>query len=433
MKENFKKNLENKINKKKVKIGIIGVGYVGLPLAINFVMQNFDVTSLDVDKKRIRKILKGESFINYISNDKIQHCLRKKYKLSNNFSKVKELDVIIICLPTPLKKNKVPDLSYVEKCIKNIYPYLKNGQLISFESTTYPGTTEEKIINKIKTKFKIGKNFFVVYSPEREDPSNKKFQISNIPRIVSGHSKNCVEIGSLIYSKIINKIVKVSSIKTAEMAKLLENIYRSVNIALVNEMKIVSKKFDVNIHEVIEAAATKPFGFGKFNPGPGLGGHCIPIDPFYLAWKAKKLGTKSDFIQLSGKVNSYVTSWIIDQIKRKNKINKNTKILLLGVAYKKNIGDIRESPAFKFFEKFYKNASIEYHDPYVKKLKIKIGNKNLNFYSQKISTKMIKNYDIVILLTDHDHFNYKMIEKNSKILVDTRGKFNKNNTNIIRL
>ena len=422
-----------KIKNKKVKIGIIGLGYVGLPLAISFVMKNFNVVSLDIDKKKIKKVLKGKSFINYIPDSKIVKCLKKKYLLSSDFSKIKYLDIIIICLPTPLKENKVPDLSHVEHCIKNISPYLKKGQLISFESTTYPGTTEEKIISKISAKFNLGEDFFVVYSPEREDPSNKEFQISNIPRIVSGNTKNCLELGSLIYSKIIKKIVKVSTIKTAEMAKLLENIYRSVNIALVNEMKIVSKKFNVNIHEVISAAATKPFGFGKFNPGPGLGGHCIPIDPFYLAWKAKKLGTKSDFIQLSGKINSKVTTWIIKQIKQKNKINKNTKILLLGVAYKKNIGDIRESPAFKFLEEFYKNSHIEYHDPYVDKIDVKIKNKLLKFHSTNISIKKLKKFDIVILLTDHDKLNYKMIEKHSKILIDTRGKFSSKNKNIIRL
>ncbi len=429
----LKNILKKKIKSKKVKIGIIGLGYIGLPLAINFVMQNFDVKSFDIDKKKIKSIRSGKSFINYIPDAKISKCLKKKYSITSDFSKIQKIDIIIICLPTPLKKNNVPDLSHVENCIKDILPYLKKGQLISFESTSYPGTTEEKIIDKLKSKFNIGKDFFVVYSPEREDPNNKKFQIVNIPRIVSGHTKNCLEVGCLIYSKIIKKIVKVSSIKTAEMAKLLENIYRSVNIALVNEMKIISKKFDVNIHEVINAAATKPFGFGKFNPGPGLGGHCIPIDPFYLAWKAKKLGTKSDFIQLSGRINSHVTSWIINQIKKKNKINKNTKILILGVAYKKNIGDIRESPAFKFIEKLHNNSIIKYHDPYVKSLNLKFKNKSVKLLNQNISPKMLKKYDLVILLTDHDKFNYKMIEQNSKILIDTRGKFNNNNKNIIRL
>ena len=338
-------------------------------------------------------------------------------------------------MPTPLKKNFTPDLSYVKKTLKNIFPYLKNNQAISLESTTYPGTTEEIIQIALNKKFKIGENFNLIYSPERDDPGSniKNFYV---PRLISGKTKNCLKIAKVLYGKIFKKLVSMDDMRTAEITKLFENIFRSINIGLVNEMKKICFKMHIDVHQMIQAAATKPYGFFKFLPGPGLGGHCIPIDPFYLSWKAKKYNVDTKFIKLAGQINRSMPSWVIRRVldnfhKKKLSINKK-KFLILGVAYKKNINDTRESPALeiiKILKKKYK-AKVEYHDPFVPVIN-KMRNYNFLMKSIKITSKKIKAFDAVIIVTDHDKFNYKIIRENSKLLVDTRGIIKKKYPNVI--
>jgi UDP-N-acetyl-D-glucosamine dehydrogenase len=430
-------SLKKKFENKKGLVGIIGLGYVGLPLALTFVESNVKVVGFDINKKVISNIKNGKSYIKNISNERIKVALKKNFKVTDNFKKISLLDAIIICLPTPLDKHNAPDLSYISSTIDKILPFLKKNQLISLESTTYPGTTDEEIGNKLKLKnFNLGKNFFLIYSPEREDPGNKDFNTKNIPKIIGGYSKKCLGIGTALYKSAINILYPVSSIKIAEMTKLLENIHRAVNIGLVNEMKIVTDKMDIDIQEVIKAAATKPFGFVPYYPGPGLGGHCIPIDPFYLTWKAKEFGIKTKFIELAGEINSQMPKWVVAKITnalnlKKMSINRS-KILILGVAYKKDVNDTRESPSLEIIE-ILKNLGsvVEYSDPYVSEIsnlrKYKLKMKNVKINPQKISS-----YDAIVIITNHSNFDYQMIQKNAKLIIDTRNVFPKNFKNLIK-
>ena len=429
--------LLNSINKKKAIIGIFGLGYIGLPRAIQFLNAGYKVFGFDIDKEKIKKLKKGISYLSNVNLRSIKKDLRKNLFCTNNFEFVTKIDVIILCLPTPLTKQYKPDLSYIKKTLKNIFPYLKKNQVISLESTTYPGTTDEVIYSKLKKKFSIGKNFYLIYSPERDDPGNK---IKNfyVPRLVSGKTKKCLILANALYKKIFQTLVSTRDMQTAETAKLFENVFRSINIGLVNEMKKICYKMNIDIHEIINAASTKPFGFSKFLPGPGLGGHCIPIDPFYLSWKAKKFNIDTKFINLAGRINRSMPAWVIKRISdfyKKNKKNLfKKKILILGVAYKKNINDTRESPAFEIIKKLKQNyrALVEYHDPYVPFIK-NLRNYDLSMRSVKISPKKIREFDVVILVTDHDNLNYASLKKHSKLLVDTRGRLKKNNSNIISL
>jgi len=423
------------IKKKKATIGIFGMGYIGLPRAIQFLNSGFKVVGFDVDKKKIESLKKGKSYLSNISLSSIKKSYLQNFSYTTDFTKVKDLDVIIFCLPTPLKKNFTPDLSYIVNTIKKIYPYLKKNQTLSLESTTYPGTTEEILEKIISKKFKIGSNFNLIYSPERDDPGSK---VKNfyVPRLISGRTKKCTKIAKALYGQIFKKLILMSDMRSAEITKLFENIFRSVNIGLVNEMKKICSKMNIDIHEIINAAATKPYGFFKFLPGPGLGGHCIPIDPFYLSWKAKEFNIDTKFIKLAGVINRSMPSWVIKKISdhyKKNKKNiNNKKFLILGVAYKKNINDTRESPSFeimKILKKKYK-AKISYHDPYVPKVS-GLRNHDISMSSIKINSKIINKFDAVIIVTDHDKFNYELIRKNSKLLIDTRGIYNKKYENII--
>ena len=347
------------------------------------------------------------------------------------------MDAIILCLPTPLDKYRQPDLSYITGTLDEIKNYVRKGQLISLESTTYPGTTEEEITSRIYKKgFKPGKDFFIVYSPEREDPGNKKFDTSSIPKICGADTDNCLHLGKALYEEAINKVVAVSSTKVAEMTKLLENIHRAVNIGLVNEMKIVADKMNIDIFEVIDAASTKPFGFTAFYPGPGLGGHCIPIDPFYLTWKAREYNIHTRFIELAGEVNEqmpeYVCSKLLEGLNHQKKSIQGSKILILGIAYKKNVDDVRESPSIKIMEKIRNmGGKLYYSDPFCPKFP-KMRDHFFELDSVKISEKNLLRFDAVILCTDHDSFNYTLIKKHSKLLVDTRGIFRKSNKKIIK-
>ena len=422
---NYKIKLLNKIKKKDIKVGVIGLGYVGLPLSISYCKKGYKTFGFDIDKNKIKSLISGKTYLNTISNIQINK-VKKKFFPTNNFNLISDCDVIIICIPTPLKKKFKPDLSYLKNTVNTLFKYIRFGQILSLESTSYPGTTNEEITNKLKKKFIVGNNIFVCYSPEREDPGNKNFKTLSIPKIVSGETKDCLDIGKKFYSAVFKKIVPVSSIATAEFTKLLENIYRSVNIGLVNEMKIIANLMKIDIYEAIEAASSKPFGFKPFQPGPGMGGHCIPIDPFYMSWKAKKLGYDSAFIKNSGLINSVIPKWIVKQIllefKKKGIIPANKKILIVGVSYKKNIDDTRESPAFEIMNLLKKKKiKIDYHDPLVPKLK-KTRKFNFNMSSKKLTKKMIKKYSGVLIVTDHDKINYSLLINNSKLLFDCRGK-----------
>ncbi len=416
--------LREKIKKKKAIIAVVGLGYVGMPLLAQFYKKGFNTIGIDIDEKKISNLKKNEIRSFYFKN------LFKKNKIKNllftsNFSNAEKADVIILCLPTPLKKNKSPDVSHIKKALVKLGPFLKKGQALSLESTTYPETTEEILLPFLKKlKFNISKDYFLIYSPERESPvfekNKNKFSLFNTPKICSGHSANCLTIGNDLYSQIVKTVVKTDSTKKAEFAKMIENIYRAVNIGLINELKMLSQKMNINIHQVIDLAGTKPFGFTKFLPGPGLGGHCIPIDPYYLSWRAKKYKFETKFIRLAGDINQKVTNWTINniiKIIKKKKINFNKcKILILGVAYKADIDDLRESPALKIISVLKrKKINFDYCDPYINKIRY------LNIKSIKLNYKNFKLYDCVVILTDHSIFSRNKIIKNSKLIVDTRG------------
>ena len=345
---------------------------------------------------------------------------QKNFESEYDFKRINEVDVIILCLPTPLKKDKSPEISYITKTIKSIYKFLKPYQVLSLESTTYPGTCEDLIVPTLKKKFNLGKNFYLIYSPEREDPGNKLFNIKNIPKVVGGYSKNCLKVGDLIYSKIVKKTILVSSLQTAELIKIFENIYRSVNISLVNELKMLAAKMNIDVFEIINAAKTKPFGFQAFYPGPGYGGHCIPVDPFLLTWKAKQYNFKTKFIELSGKINTEITENIFKKISEIIKKKSKQKVLVMGVAYKKNIDDYRESPALKIFQYLNKaKIKFSYYDPYVSEINSKqysLRKKSIKNYKNKL-----EKYELILILTNHDKIDYKILQKKSKQIIDTRG------------
>lgn len=433
----MKNKLINQIKKKKAIIGIIGLGYIGLPLALRFAEVGFDVVGIDIDSKKIKMLNKGISYIDDISHNQINKEIKKNLKVTSDFSIAKYLDVMIICVPTPLKKNSKPDLSFVTNTMDILKPYFRKNQVLSLESTTYPGTTDEVLLPRIeKTGLKVGKDFFLLYSPEREDPGNLEFKTRSIPKILGGYSSNCLEVGKVLYASAIDKVIPVSSTKVAEMTKLLENIHRAVNIGLVNEMKIVCDAMNIDIYEVIKAAATKPFGFTPYYPGPGLGGHCIPIDPFYLTWKANQIGVDTRFIKLAGEINTSMPFWIVkkvnDTLRLHNKSIRGSKILILGIAFKKNVQDTRESPGIELLNLFKKKgALIDYSDPHVPTFP-KIRKYNFNLSSVKLTPSSIKKYDLVLIATDHIKFNYSMIQKSAKIIVDTRGVYTKKFKNVIK-
>ena len=422
---NYEKKLLEKIRKKIFKVGVIGLGYVGLPLAIALGGKKIFVYGFDTDLNKVKNLNLNKSYLNTVKNNQIKK-INKYFLPTNKFGFIKECDFILICVPTPLKKNYIPDLKYLRNTFKQIKKYLRPGQFISLESTSYPGTTYDEIISKLEKKLKIGKNFFIGFSPEREDPGNKKFKSINVTKIISGYTKSCLNISKNFYQTIFKKTYSVTNTKTAEFTKLMENIYRSVNIGLVNEMKIVANLMNIDIFEVIKAASTKPFGFKPFIPGPGMGGHCIPIDPFYMSWKSKKLGYEPIFIKNSGIINSRIPAWTVNQILSNPLVNvlkkEDLNFLILGVAYKKNLNDTRESPALEIMNILKKkNISFDYHDPHINKLKVTRKFK-FNMLSKKLSSKNLKKYTGSILVTDHDKINYNKVIKYSKIIFDCRGK-----------
>jgi len=418
--------LKDKIISRQAYIGIIGLGYVGLPLTREFLNAGFSVLGFDIDPVKVEKINRGESYIKHIQSGFIASYVKiNKFSATNDFTRLREVDVIIICVPTPLGEHKEPDLTFVLNTTKTIAANLRKGHVVVLESTTYPGTTEEELLPILEsTGLQVGKDFFLGFSPEREDPGNKKFSTKTIPKIVSGVTEHCLDIIKTLYDQIIIQTVPVSSPRVAEAVKLLENIYRAVNIALVNELKTVFDRMGIDIWEVIEGAKTKPFGYHPFYPGPGLGGHCIPIDPFYLTWKAKEYDISTRFIELAGEINAYMPYYVVEKtIKALNahkKSIKGAKILLLGLSYKPDIDDLRESPALKIMELLMREgADVDYSDPYFPELpllrKYKFDKKSVN-----ITPKTLKNYDCIVITTNHSTFDYDMILEHAKLIVDTR-------------
>jgi UDP-N-acetyl-D-glucosamine dehydrogenase len=427
------------ITRKQARIGVVGLGYVGLPLLLRFHEQGFPVTGLDKNTEVVKKLNEGLSTIKHISDHKIDEFIQSRNcNITSDIEDSADCDVIIICLPTPLDAQDLPDLSYIQNFLISVKEHLRHGQLISLESTTYPGTTEEIIVSALEEYgFEIGEDIFVSYSPEREDPGNLNFTTSTIPKLCSGHTAACKSVAKILYESVINSVVMVESTKVAEMAKLLENTYRAVNVGLINEMRIIASALEVDIYEVIDAAATKPFGFTPYYPGPGLGGHCLPIDPLYLSWKAEQIGIQSDFIKLAAKVNRSVPQQVVDCLekafKKRGEEIEEKKILVLGLAYKKNIDDARESPSYEIMALLQKKgANIDYSDPYLVTFpwtrKFKFTNNSVD-----ITKENLNSYDAVILATDHDNFDLELIQRESLILVDTRGVCDKSLENVERL
>ena len=422
---------------KEAVIGIVGLGYVGLPLMLRYSSIGFRVIGIDIDEVKVDRLNAGLSYIEHIAEEKIAEALGNGFEATSNFARVKECDAIILCVPTPLNKYREPDMSYVINTADAIKCHVRAGQVISLESTTYPGTTEEELLPRIQeTGLVVGEDIFLVYSPEREDPGNPDFETRTIPKVIGGHTASCLEVGVALYEQAIDKVVSVSSTKAAEMTKLLENIHRAVNIGLVNEMKIVADRMGIDIFEVVDAAATKPFGFTPYYPGPGLGGHCIPIDPFYLTWKAREYGLHTRFIELSGEVNKampeYVLGKLMDGLNELGKALKGSRILLLGIAYKKNVDDMRESPSVEIMELVRnKGAQVSYSDPHVPVFP-KMREHHFDLTSITLTAETISSYDAVILATDHDSFDYDLIRSNAKLIVDSRGRYRDPQAHIIK-
>lgn len=431
------KYLLDKIISKNAKIGIIGQGYVGLSLSCQLAEKGFYITGFEVDAVKVKMIHKGESYIDDISSNILKKLVAtKRMSADLNFKNLAKMDVVIICVPTPLRKSKDPDISYILEATKNVRDTMKKGQLIILESTTYPGTTEEVVLKMLQESgLVVGRDFFLAFSPERVDPLNKKFNIGNTPKVVGGITTKCSNLAAKIYFSF-TEVYKVSSTRTAEMVKLLENTFRAVNIALVNEVALMCDKLSLNVWEVINAASTKPFGFMPFYPGPGIGGHCIPLDPHYLSWKLKTLNFYSRFIDLASDLNAkmpgYVVSKLQNALNLKSKALKNSKILVLGVAYKKDISDYRESPAIDVINILIeKMANVFYYDSHVPDIK------NYECAKKLTALKNLNNldrFDAVVIVTDHSDINYKKILKDAKIIIDTRNVFNNIKSNkVIRI
>lgn len=433
----MKNHLLGKIATKKAIVGIVGLGYVGLPLMLRFSEVGFTVLGFDISANKVKTLNAGGSYIEHIAADSIVTARHDGFEATTDFARAAEADILIICVPTPLNKFREPDLSFVTNTIDSLVPYLREGQLVSLESTTYPGTTDEELLPRVQSaNLKVGENVFLVFSPEREDPGNPNFSTRTIPKVCGGVTPACLEVGVALYGAVIDQVVPVSSTRTAEMTKLLENIHRAVNIGLVNEMKIIADKMDIDIHEVIRAAATKPFGFVAYYPGPGLGGHCIPIDPFYLTWKAREYGINTRFIELAGEVNSNMPDWVVGKVvsalNDRCRSVKQSRILVLGITYKKNVADFRESPSVMLMEKLRAlGAEIAYSDPHVPTFP-EMREHYFDLKSVALTSASLAGYDCVLLATDHNKFDYDFIKKNSKLIVDCRGRYLEPAENIVK-
>ena len=422
---------------KRGDVAIVGLGYVGLPLAMRFAEADCRVIGLDNDAEKVNLLRAGRSYIGHIPDTRLAMAEAAGFDVDTELSRVAEADAVILCLPTPLDVHLQPDLSYVTGTLDALMPYLQKGQLISLESTTYPGTTEEEVAARITARgLTVGVDVFVVFSPEREDPGRSDFSLQTTPKVVGGVTPACLERGVALYERVVDTVVPVSSARTAEMTKLLENIHRAVNIGLVNEMKVVADAMGIDIHEVIDAAATKPFGFVPYRPGPGLGGHCIPIDPYYLSWKAREYGVNTRFIELAGEVNrampAYVVEKVAEGLNAHGKPIKGSRILVLGIAYKKNVDDMRETPAAEVMALLEERGGLlAYSDPHVPRFK-KMRRYHFELGSSLLDPEFLRAQDCVVLLTDHDAFDYDLIRAHSPLLVDTRGRFRDHDARILR-
>ncbi len=411
---------------REITVGIVGLGYVGLPLVFAFGEGGFPVLGFDVDPRKVEMLLRSESYIRHIPAERIR-ALREagRFEPTADFDRLVEADVLLICVPTPLDEHREPDMTYIESTTEAIAARLRPGQLVVLESTTYPGTTDELMLPKLSAGgLSVGEDYFLAYSPEREDPGNPDFETRTIPKVVGGVTPLCTELAGTLYEQVIGKVVRVSSTRAAELTKLLENIYRSVNIALVNELKLLCHRMDMDPYEVIGAAATKPFGFQAFYPGPGLGGHCIPIDPFYLTWKAREYDVPTRFIELAGDVNTsmpyYVVSRTADALNERGRAMKGARILVLGVAYKRNVDDLRESPALKIIDLLRdKGAEVSYHDPYIPELP-STRKYSFSLTSQPLTAASLASYDCALIITDHTDVDYALVVEHSPLVVDSR-------------
>jgi UDP-N-acetyl-D-glucosamine dehydrogenase len=413
------------------------MGYVGQPLALRYAELGYKVIGFDIDAEKVADLNAGRSHIEHISDADIRRANAAGLECTTDFSRAAEADALILCVPTPLNKYREPDLSYVINTIESIVPYLRAGQVVSLESTTYPGTTEEELLPRVTAGgLTVGQDIFLIYSPEREDPGNAHFTTHTIPKVVGGHTPVCLEVGKALYRKAIDQIVPVSSTKVAELTKLLENIHRAVNIGLVNEMKIVADRMGIDIFEVIDAAATKPFGFTAYYPGPGLGGHCIPIDPFYLTWKAREYGLHTRFIELSGEVNRAMPEYVVGKVTKalndRFKSLKGSRLLVLGIAYKKNVDDMRESPAVEVMELLRAaGADVAYSDPHVPVFP-KMREHHFDLASIALTPQAVASYDAVVLTTDHAKFDYEMVRAHAQVIIDSRGVYRTAADNIVK-
>jgi len=420
------KDRNRKFQDDKLVVGVLGLGYVGLPLAREFATAGIKVLGFDIDQKKVKVLNSGRSIIKHVPHAQVRQMVRSGlFEATTRISRIKSVAAILICVPTPLTENREPDMQYVIRSTETIARYLQPGQLVVLESTTWPGTTRELMAPILeRSGLRAGVDFHLAYSPEREDPGNKDFSTRTIPKVVGGLTKKCRDIACRLYGRVIVRTVPVSSLEAAEAAKILENVYRCVNIAMVNELKVVFDRMGIDVWEVIRAASTKPFGFKPFYPGPGLGGHCIPIDPFYLTWKARQYGMPTKFIELAGEINTemphYVVAKTIDALNEHKKSLKGSKVLVLGLAYKKDIDDLRESPSIELIELLrQKGAKVDYNDPYIPRTH-KQRRHDLGLKSKPLSARMLASYDAVLISTDHSDYDYDWITRHARLVVDTR-------------
>ena len=418
-------------------VAIVGLGYVGLPLSLRYAEAGFKVLGIDIDGTKVERLNHGASYIRHIDAASVAAANAQGFEATTDFARAAEADALIICVPTPLNAYREPDLSFVLATADALLPHLRAGQIVSLESTTYPGTTDEELKPRLASRgFTVGEDFFLVFSPEREDPGNAHFGTRTIPKVCGGDTPACLAAGIALYSPAIDRVVPVSSTRAAELTKLLENIHRAVNIGLVNEMKIIADKMDIDIHEVIRAAATKPFGFTAYYPGPGLGGHCIPIDPFYLTWKARQYGLHTRFIELAGEINSDMPHWVIGKLagalNERSRSVKGARVLVLGIAYKRDVEDMRESPSVELMEILRdQGAHVAYSDPHVPVFP-PMREHHFELASTELTAESIAAFDVVLLATSHSAFDFALIQQHAQLIVDTRGVYLEPLSNVVK-